>query len=69
MPAYDTINGELAKPDPSRITSYNEWHTAVISGISVSSGDKVTAGIHVECAGAGNGAWGKIDDALFNYDD
>ncbi len=67
--AYVKINGEIVKTEPSRITSYNEWHTAVISGISVSSGDKVTAGIHVECAGAGNGAWGKIDDALFNYDD
>ena len=67
--AYVKINGEIVKTEPSRITSYNEWHTAVISGISVSSGDKVTAGIHVECSGSGSGAWGKIDDALFNYDD
>ena len=29
-------------------------------------GDTIAVGIYVKCAGAGNGAWGKIDDAMLN---
>ena len=27
---------------------------------------KLTVGIYVKCQGSGNGAWGKIDNALLN---
>ena len=30
--------------------------------------DSLTVGIFVKCGGAGNGAWGKIDDAMLNSD-
>ena len=30
------------------------------------AGSEVTVGIYVKCRGTGNGAWGKIDDALLN---
>ena len=32
----------------------------------VNEGDTVVVGIYVKCQGSGNGAWGKIDDALLN---
>lgn len=64
--AYVKINGEIVYTAPLEITVYNEWHTATVEGINVKSGDVVTVGIHVDCAGAGSGPWGKIDDALLN---
>ena len=64
--AYAKVNGvEVARKD-STITSYNVWDTPVIEGIEVSDGDVVTVGVYVKCSGAGNGAWGKIDDAKLN---
>ncbi len=64
--SYVKINGEIVKTADLTITVYNEWHKATISGIEVSEGDVVTVGIYVKCAGAGNGPWGKIDDAMLN---
>lgn len=64
--SYVKIDGEIIKTADLTITVYNEWHTATISGINVAEGDVVTVGIYVKCAGAGNGAWGKIDDAMLN---
>lgn len=64
--AYVKINGEIVHKAAAIITVYNEWHEARIEGIQVKEGDTVTVGIHVQCAGTGNGAWGKIDDALLN---
>ena len=64
--SYVKINGEIVKTAPLTITVYNEWHTATISGFDVAEGDVVTVGIYVKCAGAGNGPWGKIDDAMLN---
>ena len=64
--AYVKVNGNVVKTADLTITVYNEWHTAVISGIEVNDGDVVTVGIYVKCSGAGNGAWGKIDDAMLN---
>ena len=63
---YVKINGETVKTENVQFTVYNEWHTATIYDITVSEGDVVTVGIYVNCAGSGNGAWGKIDDALLN---
>ncbi|MBQ9037715.1 MAG: glycosyl hydrolase 53 family protein [Erysipelotrichaceae bacterium] len=67
--AYVKVNGETVATGNTTITSYNEWHKATVNDVNVKAGDKVTCGIHVECSGANKGAWGKIDDALFNYQD
>ena len=64
--SYVKINGEIVKTADLTITVYNEWHTATIYGINVAEGDVLTVGIYVKCEGAGNGAWGKIDDAMLN---
>ncbi len=64
--AYVKINGEVVTTAPATITSYNEWHTAEIPSFTVNDGDSVEVGIHVACDPSGNGAWGKIDDALLN---
>ena len=64
--AYVKINGQIVHQHPLAITSYGAWDTAKISGITYAEGDTVSIGISVKCAGSGNGAWGKIDDAIFN---
>ena len=64
--AYVKINGEIVYTAPMQITVYNEWHTGLIENIQYTAGDEITVGIYVKCGGSGNGAWGKIDDALFN---
>ena len=66
--AFVLVDGEEVGRATMKITSYGEWDTAVIRGIEVRDGQTVTVGIHVVCAGEGNGAWGKIDDALLNSD-
>ena len=62
--AYVKINGEITHRADTRITVYNEWHTATIDNIPYSQGDTVTVGIYVDCAGPN--AWGKIDDATLS---
>ena len=62
--AYVKINGEIVYTAPTTITVYDEWHTAEINGIEYVSGDSITVGIYVKCAGPN--AWGKIDDAMLN---
>ena len=64
--AYVKINGEIVYTAPLTITVYNEWHTATIDYIAYTAGDTIVVGIYVKCEGAGNGAWGKIDDAMLN---
>ena len=64
--AYAKVNGVEVGRVESEITFYNVWDTPQIRDIEVKEGDIVTVGIHIECSGAGNGAWGKIDDALLN---
>ena len=64
--SYVKIDGDTVKKQPMKITVYNEWDTAVIDGIEYNEGQTLTVGIYVRCAGDGNGAWGKIDDALLN---
>ena len=61
--SYVLVNGVEAARCATGFTKWNEWHTAVIDGITVREGDTVTVGLYVECAGAG--AWGKIDAAAF----
>jgi arabinogalactan endo-1,4-beta-galactosidase len=64
--AYVKINGEEVARSPLSITSYGEWHSTTITDITYQEGDTITVGIYVYCEGSGNGAWGKIDDALLN---
>lgn len=64
--AYAKVNGEVRATAPLGISSYGNWDTAVVENIVVKAGDTVTVGIYVKCQGSGNGAWGKIDDALLN---
>ena len=62
---YVKINGEIIKTAPLGITSYGNWDTAIVDGIAYTAGDQIVVGIYVKCQGSGNGAWGKIDDAIF----
>lgn len=64
--AYVKINGTIVSTKEMSITSYGNWDTVTINGIEYKEGDELIVGIHVECVGAGSGAWGKIDDALLN---
>ena len=64
--SYVKINGEIVKTSPLELGGYNVWNTAVIGDIDYQNGDEIVVGIYVQCEGAGNGAWGKIDDALLN---
>ena len=64
--AYAKLDGELVATAPMEITSYGSWDTGVVDGIEYHAGQTLTVGIYVKCAGAGNGAWGKIDDAALN---
>lgn len=64
--AYVKINGEIVYTANAQFTVYNEWHTSTIEGIQYTSGDSLVVGLYVKCSGSGNGAWGKIDDAMLN---
>ena len=62
--AFVKINDQIVARADTRITVYNEWHTAEIKGIEYTEGDTISVGIYVKCAGPN--AWGKIDDAMLN---
>lgn len=64
--SYVKIDEKIVKTAPLAITSYGNWDTAVIDDVEYLSGQTLTVGIYVKCKGAGNGAWGKIDDAMLN---
>ena len=65
--AYVKVDGEtVAKSDPMPITGYNDWHMGTTPAFDHPAGSEVTVGVYVKCQGAGNGAWGKIDDCLLN---
>ena len=65
--AYVKINGEtVAKSDLMPITGYNNWIMGTTPVFEHTAGQEVTVGVYVKCQGAGNGAWGKIDDCLLN---
>ena len=63
--AYVKLDGEMTATAPMTITSYGSWDTAHID-VTVAEGESLTVGVYVKCAGAGGGAWGKIDDAMLN---
>ena len=65
--AYIKIDGEeVARSEQIPITGYNSWNQGIVPVFDHPAGTKVTVGIYVKCQGAGNGAWGKIDDAMLN---
>ena len=65
--AYVKVNGEeIARSEQMPIAGYGNWNTGRVPAFAVPAGAEVTVGIYVRCSGAGNGAWGKIDDALLN---
>jgi arabinogalactan endo-1,4-beta-galactosidase len=61
---YVKINGSIVKKANATFSTYNSWHTSLIEEIIVNEGDTVVVGFYIK-TNAG-GAWGKIDDALFN---
>ena len=64
--AYVKIGGETIATCPMSINGYGNWDTALIPEIQLPEGGSLTVGVYVKCAGEGNGAWGKIDDAMLN---
>ena len=66
--AFVKRNGEIVQTAPLAITSYGNWDTATVRGIEYDGQGALTVGIYVKGQGAGNGAWGKIDDAALNKD-
>ena len=65
--AYVKIGGEVAaRSEQIPVTGWPNWNTGVIPEFIHPEGTEVTVGIYVKCQGAGNGAWGKIDDVLLN---
>jgi len=66
--AYVKVDGQTVQTAPMTITTYGSWDTASIRGIACRDDQVITVGIYVKCQGAGNGAWGKIDDAILSTD-
>ena len=64
--AYVKLDGEIVGRAPMGISGYGNWDTGRVEGIEYTEGQALTVGIYVQCAGEGNGAWGKIDDAMLN---
>lgn len=65
--SYVKINGVIKyKMEGFGLNGYQKWDTKVLEGIEYNGTDTIVVGIHVECSGAGGGAWGNIEDALFN---
>ena len=63
---YIKLNGEIVASAPMKITVYNEWDTVTVPAVEYAEGQVLTVGVSVKCQGEGNGAWGKIDDAMLN---
>lgn len=64
--AYVKVDGEIVATAPMTITGYGSWSEGVTPVFEHAAGTEVTVGVSVKCQGAGNGAWGKIDDAMLN---
>lgn len=64
--AYVKINDEVIEKADMDITYYNDWHKGLIESFDYDGSSNLKVGIYVKCQGQGNGAWGKIDDALLN---
>ena len=65
--AYVKVDGEIAaRSEQIPITGYKNWNIGTVPVIDHTDGSEVTVGVYVRCRGTGNGAWGKIDDAMLN---
>ncbi|QUC66973.1 glycosyl hydrolase 53 family protein [Aristaeella hokkaidonensis] len=65
--AYAKVDGtEVSRSEQIPITGWNSWNQGIIPEFDHPAGTEVTVGIYVKCQGTGNGAWGKIDDAMLN---
>ena len=65
--AYVKVSGnEAARSEQIPITGWSNWNEGVIPRFEHPASSDVTVGIYVKCQGSGNGAWGKIDDAMLN---
>ena len=64
--AYVKVNGVEVVRKAGTITVYNSWDTMVTDVFDYDGSSTLEVGIYVKCSGAGNGAWGKIDDAMLN---
>ncbi len=64
--AYVKVDGETVGTCPMTISGYGNWDTARVPAFDHPAGSGVTVGVYVKCEGEGNGAWGKIDDAMLN---
>ncbi len=64
--AYAKVDGETVGTCPMTISGYGNWDTGRVTAFDHPAGSEVTVGVYVKCAGEGNGAWGKIDDAMLN---
>ena len=65
--AYVKIDGKgAARSEQIPVTGWNKWNQGIIPEFDHPAGSAVTVGIYVKCQGTGNGAWGKIDDAMLN---
>ena len=65
--AYVKTDGtETARSEQIPITGWNSWNKGVIPEFEHPAGSEITVGLYVKCRGSGNGAWGKIDDAMLN---
>ena len=64
--AYAKLDGEIVGTAPMAISSYGNWDAGLVEGIDYAEGQTLTVGVYVKCAGAGSGAWGKIDSAALN---
>ena len=61
--AYVKINGEIVGTSDATFTEWSEWHTTDFIEITYNEGDTIVVGIYVKAAA---GAWGSIDDVMFN---
>ena len=64
--AYVKVDGEIVGRAPMTISGYGNWDTGRVEGVEYAEGQTISVGIYVKCSGEGNGAWGKIDDAMLN---
>ena len=63
---YVKVNGKIIVKKALTINGYGNWDTEVTDPFEYTEGAEIVVGIYVKCKGEGNGAWGKIDDALLN---
>ena len=63
--AYVKVDGqEAARSDQIPIEGWKNWNEGVVPEFFHPAGTEVTVGLYAKCRGTGNGAWGKIDDAM-----